>query len=450
MRIRNQGTLPLSLSSLTLNGSGPFALLTGLGATTLAMGEGTTFSLRFAPTAAGSLTQSITINSNDANEAAFTFTLSAQAVAPTISGYIFEDWDGDNNVDTPDLLRPSQQVYIDANNNGALDFTAISFVNNTPMPLVDNGLATSSMVVAGLTSPVADVNVRINLTHTWVSDMLLTLVSPNGTRVVLSAFVGAADADDMTNAIFDDEAATSINSASAPFTGTFRPQQPLSAFDNANGNGTWTLELEDTFAIDTGVLLEWELIISVPEPSEFTRPSGMYGFLNLPVGSYSLRLADLPGWTAVVPSNSVSVAATTDVFKTRNFGIGKNDRMYAAVFDDYNVNGVWDPAEAGLAGRTLVDDVNNNGVNEGGLLVGSVAPGLFIPDLTTRTSTVTLGALPGPISDVNVKVNFTMPLNADLDVFLIAPDGTRVELFTMWVGLGRISLIRCWTTRQPP
>jgi subtilisin-like proprotein convertase family protein len=52
-----------------------------------------------------------------------------------------------------------------------------------------------------------------------------------------------------------------------------------------------------------------------------------------------------------------------------------------------------------------------------------------IPGKGTETSTLTI-ADAGPIVDLNVKLNITHPYDADLDVFLIAPDGTRVELFT--------------------
>ena len=52
-----------------------------------------------------------------------------------------------------------------------------------------------------------------------------------------------------------------------------------------------------------------------------------------------------------------------------------------------------------------------------------------IPGKGTETSTLTI-ADAGPIVDLNVKLNITHPYNADLDVYLIAPDGTRVELFT--------------------
>ena len=52
-----------------------------------------------------------------------------------------------------------------------------------------------------------------------------------------------------------------------------------------------------------------------------------------------------------------------------------------------------------------------------------------IPGRGTETSTLTITDA-GPISDLDVKLNITHPYDADLDVYLIGPDGTRVELFT--------------------
>ena len=58
-----------------------------------------------------------------------------------------------------------------------------------------------------------------------------------------------------------------------------------------------------------------------------------------------------------------------------------------------------------------------------------------IPDKGTLTSTI---SVPDSYftADVNVTVNMTHTRDEDLDVFLIAPDGTRVELFTDVGGTG--------------
>ena len=58
-----------------------------------------------------------------------------------------------------------------------------------------------------------------------------------------------------------------------------------------------------------------------------------------------------------------------------------------------------------------------------------------IPDRGTYTSSLAI-APTGRILDLNVRVNITHDWDEDLDVFLIAPDGTRTELFTDVGGMG--------------
>ncbi len=66
--------------------------------------------------------------------------------------------------------------------------------------------------------------------------------------------------------LLDDESAgASIQtqpSGAAPFTGSFRPNAPLSALDGQNPNGTWQLEAQDFFTGDTGNIRAFSLIIT--------------------------------------------------------------------------------------------------------------------------------------------------------------------------------------------
>src|SRR5439155_13349187 len=53
----------------------------------------------------------------------------------------------------------------------------------------------------------------------------------------------------------------SITGASAPYTGTFSPDEPLAAFDGENPDGTWTLNVSDNSADDTGDVRAFSLRI---------------------------------------------------------------------------------------------------------------------------------------------------------------------------------------------
>ena len=67
-----------------------------------------------------------------------------------------------------------------------------------------------------------------------------------------------------TNTVFDDEAATPISSGTAPFTGTFRPDSPLSAADGINAAGTWTLKVVDQANVDVGTIDNFTLSLTYP------------------------------------------------------------------------------------------------------------------------------------------------------------------------------------------
>jgi subtilisin-like proprotein convertase family protein len=69
----------------------------------------------------------------------------------------------------------------------------------------------------------------------------------------------------MCQAVFDDAAATSIDVAScadAPFTGTWRPSEPLSSFIGETADGTWQINHADQALVDTGSIRSVSLHLS--------------------------------------------------------------------------------------------------------------------------------------------------------------------------------------------
>ena len=70
---------------------------------------------------------------------------------------------------------------------------------------------------------IQDINVILNLTHTWMSDLVVTLTSPDGTTITLFSSIGGSDDPNGGDIVLDDEASQNIGSAFQPFTGTWRP-----------------------------------------------------------------------------------------------------------------------------------------------------------------------------------------------------------------------------------
>ena len=96
-------------------------------------------------------------------------------------------------------------------------------------------------------------NVEIDISHTNDSDLDVFLIAPDGTRVQLFTDVGS-NGDDFTGTTLDDEASSSIVQGSAPFSGSFQPEESLNSFDGVDAQGVWTLEITDDRRRQTGVL----------------------------------------------------------------------------------------------------------------------------------------------------------------------------------------------------
>jgi subtilisin-like proprotein convertase family protein len=148
--------------------------------------------------------------------------------------------------------------------------TTIASFNGPPVPIPDNavGTVTIPIEVSGLSGPIDDLNFRIDgssctsdigsttvgLDHTWVGDLIITLTSPQGTTVTLMSQAGGSG-NNFCNTVLDDSATALIQNilpTGAPWTGTFKPANPLAAFNGEGGNGTWTLSVTDIFAADGG------------------------------------------------------------------------------------------------------------------------------------------------------------------------------------------------------
>jgi subtilisin-like proprotein convertase family protein len=106
-----------------------------------------------------------------------------------------------------------------------------------------------------------DVKVCLDITHTWVGDITAILTAPDGTTTVELASGNGSSGDNYRITCFSDDATISINSGSAPFNGTYRPEQPLSGLVGQTINGDWTLSIRDSDNADDGILHSWSIQI---------------------------------------------------------------------------------------------------------------------------------------------------------------------------------------------
>jgi subtilisin-like proprotein convertase family protein len=94
--------------------------------------------------------------------------------------------------------------------------------------------------------------------HTYVSDLTMNLIAPNGEKIILVQNTGGSG-NNFTNTIFSDTAETEIGSSNPPFSGTFRPLESFEKFKGKSSLGNWTLEIIDSYEQDVGSLVAFSL-----------------------------------------------------------------------------------------------------------------------------------------------------------------------------------------------
>ncbi|MBI5495454.1 MAG: tandem-95 repeat protein [Deltaproteobacteria bacterium] len=165
-----------------------------------------------------------------------------------------------------------------------------TFTNSTPITIPVIGSApTSSIVVTGFNSPVADVTVTLTgLTHPNTGDLDIVLLGPGGATVELMSDMGTGAANNL-NLTFEDFNANRMPTTGTITSGTYRPegQTPggvvgfadtfpaeipgaptdtyLHAFYGQDPNTTWKLYISDDnqfLQSGTGTLASWSLTIN--------------------------------------------------------------------------------------------------------------------------------------------------------------------------------------------
>ncbi|OIQ15987.1 MAG: hypothetical protein BM557_10545 [Flavobacterium sp. MedPE-SWcel] len=120
---------------------------------------------------------------------------------------------------------------------------------------------TSISIAEGAT--VQSLTVSLDITHSWVSDLTVTLVSPDNTEVELFSDV-CFDRNDVL-VTFDDNAEQGECGNNPAIGGTIQAQNSLSAFIGGAIEGDWTLRVEDGFNADGGSINAWSLNICTTE-----------------------------------------------------------------------------------------------------------------------------------------------------------------------------------------
>ncbi|WP_340560303.1 S8 family peptidase [Streptomyces sp. GSL17-111] len=107
------------------------------------------------------------------------------------------------------------------------------FENTTDVAIRDHATVTSSINVTGQSGNApADLKIDVNIKHTYIGDLKVEIVAPNGASAVLKDFGTGGSADDLLQTY-------TVNASSVA------------------ANGTWKLRVTDNWSNDTGKIDSW-------------------------------------------------------------------------------------------------------------------------------------------------------------------------------------------------
>ena len=199
---------------------------------------------------------------DDANGTTYTFDPSiAGSGAATIQYAINDFCTGlpGTLTDTIDVTDEAAEILC----KGAGLLTLNGAVQDSPGLVIVDLNTVSTTITISQNVAITDLNLRLDISHSFVEDMIITLTSPAGAAASI-IYNGAADgcSGDNLVTLFDD---ASINALACNLGGNafpevdYMPSNPLSIFNGELTQGDWTLSVEDTFSSDQGVVNSWGL-----------------------------------------------------------------------------------------------------------------------------------------------------------------------------------------------
>ncbi|MBI1190559.1 MAG: hypothetical protein GC200_07790 [Tepidisphaera sp.] len=226
--------------------------------------------------------------------------------------------------------------------------------SSSPFAQISDLTTTSDTInVSGGPSNITNVNVIVQITHTWDSDIDMVLQGPNG--YIALATDNGGSGDNMFTTRFTDGATTGIGAGTAPFDGNFKPigttatysgpetfsgtqYSAMSGFSGSDSNGAWTLYIYDDAGGDVGTLQYWSMEFNYASdpndpnspPPPPTVPSGVGSITaaSIPTGGMTgFRVAVTPAINPTSTGLSVSVDASS-------IGLGTINLLDDGINDD--------------------------------------------------------------------------------------------------------------------
>ena len=317
----------------------------------------------------------------------------------------------------------------DSTGGGTTTISAEQFTQTrSPNLAIPDDTTVSDTITVSDSGTATSVSVAVDITHTYIGDLKIDLIAPDGTtRTLHNRSGGSADDIDQTY---------------APSFGSI----PIS--------GVWTLRINDNYNADPGTLNSWTLTINHGSTTTTVNPvtgvsgSGDTYYVTVSStvdGTYNLDLVSSGHGIADSASNPLTNTVSTGADETyivsttaidiTNPRLASIERSSPASQNTNSQSLIYEVTfSESVTGVTSSDFILSPDSTGGGTTTTSTeqftqtrSPNLVIPDDTTVSDTITVSDS-GTATSVSVAVDITHTYIGDLKIDLIAPDGTTRTL----------------------
>ncbi|OGS61266.1 zinc-dependent metalloprotease family protein [Flavobacterium sp.] len=199
------------------------------------------------------------------------------------------------------LIEAVGNIFYAVSPNFSIGYTIVTtcndYVMNTGFAIPDNNTAyTVRAINVPTTSNISDVNVAVNLTHTYIQDLQIILQGPMVTTTQSILFNNQCTNQDNINAVFNDQGSALV--CASPVTGNAIPNTPLTVFNGLNPNGDWLVGIRDLAAVDTGSVVSYTLTVCSQQATLSSESFGLENFTLYPNpnnGNFNIQFTSTSG-----------------------------------------------------------------------------------------------------------------------------------------------------------
>lgn len=291
--IANGGQTSTATANITVNAAvGPFAV-TSQNTNGVSWIQGSTQTITWAVNNTTSLTGSANVDIMLSTDAGATFTT---LVANTLN-------DGSETITVPNIASQSCRIMIRPTGNIYYALNTVPFsigfncssISASPAASIADGLGantagatTESTINSTETGTIESIEVTVNVTHSWIGDLVIALVHPDGTSINLWNRTCNNPQNGNINVTFKDGSGAIV--CASPTAGTYNPVQPLAPFIGKLKSGAWKLRVTDFFNGDTGTLNSWAVNFGcVLSNEDFSNSQPLVVFPNPSKGNFTVR-----------------------------------------------------------------------------------------------------------------------------------------------------------------